>query len=130
MKVRDLMTIDLVVTTPEAPLKEAARLMVKRTAPARRRKPQTRPDKLQENGDWQGAATWHRILDCIGASRRSGGPGGSLSHERACSLPSRRSRAAGRMERQGGQSASKSSRPVRTAHPWCFESSHSPDKGA
>ena len=63
----------------------AARLMVKRTAPARRRKPQTRPDQLQENGDWQGAATWHRILDCIGASRRSGGPGNSLSHERACS---------------------------------------------
>jgi hypothetical protein len=22
-------------------------------------------DQLQEDGDWQGAITWHRILDCI-----------------------------------------------------------------
>jgi hypothetical protein len=22
-------------------------------------------DQLQENGDWQGAVSWHRILDCI-----------------------------------------------------------------
>jgi hypothetical protein len=24
-----------------------------------------RADQLQEDGDWQGAITWHRILDCI-----------------------------------------------------------------
>jgi hypothetical protein len=24
-----------------------------------------RADQLQEDGDWQGAVTWHRILDCI-----------------------------------------------------------------
>jgi hypothetical protein len=24
-----------------------------------------RADQLQEDGDWQRAVTWHRILDCI-----------------------------------------------------------------
>jgi hypothetical protein len=24
-----------------------------------------RADQLQEDGDWQGALVWHRILDCI-----------------------------------------------------------------
>jgi Family of unknown function (DUF6961) len=24
-----------------------------------------RADQLQEDGDWQGAVIWHRILDCI-----------------------------------------------------------------
>lgn len=24
-----------------------------------------RADQLQEDGDWLGAVTWHRLLDCI-----------------------------------------------------------------
>ena len=43
----------------------AALLMVKRYGEDTMLEAAARADKLQEDGDWQGALTWHRILDAI-----------------------------------------------------------------
>ena len=43
----------------------AALLMVKRYGADAMLEATQRADKLQEEGDWQGAVQWHRILDCI-----------------------------------------------------------------
>ena len=43
----------------------AALLMVKRYGDDAMLEAAGRADKLQEDGDWQGALTWHRILDAI-----------------------------------------------------------------
>jgi hypothetical protein len=39
--------------------------MVKRCGDDAMLEAAARADKLQEDGDWQGALTWHRILDAI-----------------------------------------------------------------
>jgi hypothetical protein len=44
---------------------QAALLLVKRYGDDAQLEAAARADQLQEDGDWQGAVTWHRILDCI-----------------------------------------------------------------
>jgi hypothetical protein len=43
----------------------AVLLLVKRYGADAQLEAAARADQLQEDGDWQGAITWHRILDCI-----------------------------------------------------------------
>jgi hypothetical protein len=43
----------------------AALLLVKRYKEDAMLEAANRADQLQEDGDWQCAVTWHRILDCI-----------------------------------------------------------------
>jgi len=43
----------------------AALAMVKRYKEDAMLEAAARADQLQEDGDWQGALVWHRILDCI-----------------------------------------------------------------
>ena len=50
---------------PEADVWTAALLIVKRYGDDAMLEAAERADQLQEDGDWQAAITWHRILDCI-----------------------------------------------------------------
>jgi hypothetical protein len=50
---------------PEADIWCAALAIVKRYGPDAMIEAAARADQLLEDGDWQGAATWHRILDAI-----------------------------------------------------------------
>ena len=43
----------------------AALLMIKRYGADAMLEVEARADELTEQGDWQGANEWHRILDCI-----------------------------------------------------------------
>ena len=43
----------------------SALIMVKRYGDDAMLEAAARADQLQEEGDWQGALTWHRILDAI-----------------------------------------------------------------
>jgi len=46
-----------------------------------------RADQLQEEGDWQGAVDWHRILDCIEriqAQKPAVGGGAASPRREAC----------------------------------------------
>jgi hypothetical protein len=46
-------------------VRHAALLIVKRYGDDAMLEAAERADQLQEDGDWQAAITWHRILDCI-----------------------------------------------------------------
>ena len=50
---------------PEAEVWRAALAMVRRYAADAMLEAAARADQLLEDGDWQAAATWHRILDAI-----------------------------------------------------------------
>jgi hypothetical protein len=49
----------------ETDIWRAALAMVKRYGDDAQLEAAGRADQLQEDGDWQGAVTWHRILDAI-----------------------------------------------------------------
>jgi len=50
---------------PDRDIWAAALLMVKRYGDDALLEAAARADQLLEDGDWQGAATWHRILDAV-----------------------------------------------------------------
>ena len=50
---------------PDRDIWAAALLMVKRYKAEAMLEAVARADQLLEEGDWQGGATWHRILDAI-----------------------------------------------------------------
>ena len=50
---------------PEREIWRAALAMVKRYAADAMIEAAARADQLLEDGEWQAAATWHRILDAI-----------------------------------------------------------------
>jgi hypothetical protein len=50
---------------PDVDIWRAALIMVKRYGDDAMLEAAARADQLQEEGDWQGALTWHRILDAI-----------------------------------------------------------------
>ena len=50
---------------PDVDIWRAALIMVKRCGDDAMLEAAARADQLQEEGDWQGALTWHRILDAI-----------------------------------------------------------------
>ena len=50
---------------PDRDIWAAAPLMMKRYKADAMLEAGARADQLLEDGDWQGAATWHRILDAI-----------------------------------------------------------------
>ena len=50
---------------PENDLWRAALAMLKRYRDDAMQEAAMRADELQEVGDWAGAVTWHRVLDCI-----------------------------------------------------------------
>jgi hypothetical protein len=50
---------------PDADIWRAALAMVRRYAADAMIEAAARADQLLEDGDWQAAATWHRILDAI-----------------------------------------------------------------
>ena len=49
---------------------QAAVLLVKRYGDDAMLEAAARADQLQDDGDWQGAVIWHRILDCIERMRQ------------------------------------------------------------
>jgi hypothetical protein len=50
---------------PEAEIWRAALAMIRRYRADAMLEAAARADQLLEDGDWQGAATWHRRLDAI-----------------------------------------------------------------
>jgi hypothetical protein len=54
---------------PEREIWRAALVMVKRYAADAMLEAAARADQLLEDGDWQAAETWHRILNAIKRSR-------------------------------------------------------------
>ncbi len=79
---------------PETDIWAAALLMVKRYKADAMLAAAARADDLLEAGNWQGAATWHRMLDCVERLQSTKPAGGELCVRRA---PARR---CGRRRRQ------------------------------
>ena len=59
---------------------QAALLLVMRYGDDTMLEAAQRADQLQEDGDWQGAVSWHRILDCIERIQRPNPPEGEAVH--------------------------------------------------
>jgi len=65
---------------PEREIWRAAMAMVKRYAADAMLEAAARADQLLEDGDWQAAATWHRILDAIDRLQAPAPADGEAAH--------------------------------------------------